>query len=168
MEIEASSRQTLIGAALMIVIGVVVGIVGVGYKAGSLTNMGAGYVPVVLGVLFVVIGLLMAVTELAARGKAVRSSVELVDLGHVPAGPGAGRVQWRGWSCILGGIAAFVVAGDHFGLVPATFLAVSISALGDRTNSLRDALLLAAGITLAGVLIFSFGLKLTFPLFMFS
>ena len=52
--------------------------------------------------------------------------------------------------------------------MPATFAAVFISALGDRTNSVRDAALLAAGITIAGVLIFSLGLKLSFPLFTWS
>ena len=61
--------------------------------------------------------------------------------------------------------AGFVVFGVYGGLVPATFLSVFIAAMGDRTNSIRDAVILAAGVTLAGVLIFVYGLSMTFPLF---
>ncbi len=168
MEMGPDSRRTLIGAVLIIAMGGTVAVVGAGYRTGTLTNMGAGYVPVVIGVLLVAIGLLMAITEFVARGKAASADAPLANVGHLPAAPGEGGVQWRGWLCILGGVAAFVVGGTHFGLVPATFFAVFISALGDRANSLRDCVLLAAGITLAGVVIFSWGLKLTFPLFMFA
>jgi hypothetical protein len=134
---------------------------------GTLTNMGAGYVPVALGTFLVIVGLLMAATELASRGKPVGPAAsQLAEVGQLPAAPGdGGVVQWRGWLCILGGVAAFVVAGEHFGLVPAIFLAVFISALGDKANPVRDCALLAAAITVAGVAIFSWGLKLTFPLF---
>ena len=58
-----------------------------------------------------------------------------------------------------------MIAGEHLGLVPAIFLSVFLAALGDKQNSWRDCFLLAAAITIAGVAIFSFGLKLTFPLF---
>jgi hypothetical protein len=62
-------------------------------------------------------------------------------------------------------VLAFVGLGVYGGLVPATFAAVFISALGDKSNSWRDAALLAAGLAVAGVLIFSYGLHLQLPLF---
>jgi hypothetical protein len=49
--------------------------------------------------------------------------------------------------------------------VPATFLSVFIAAMGDRSTSVRASALLATGITIVGVLIFIYGLKMTFPLF---
>jgi hypothetical protein len=104
VEGESDFKSDLIGAALIIVLGIVVVVVGVGYRLGTLTNMGAGYVPTVIGTLLIVVGL-------------------------------------------------------------AIFSAVFLSALGDRSNSWRDCFLLALGMTVAGVAIFSFGLKLTFPLF---
>jgi hypothetical protein len=112
------------------------------------------------------IGVLIAATARASRAKtAVPSDALLPEVGKLPAPPGDSVIQWRGWLCILGGIAAFVVFGEHLGLAPAIFSAVFLSALGDRTNSWRDCFLLALGMTIAGVAIFSFGLKLTFPLF---
>ena len=161
MDTQLAYRRDLIGAALVVVLGIVVIVVGRGYDTGTLTRMGAGFVPVVLGVLLIVVGALMALTTRrgAAASAAVPSGVP--QLPHQPTT----RPEWCGWGCILGGVAAFVVLGTHGGLVPATFAAVFVSALGDRTNSLRDAALLAAGITIAGVLIFSLGLKLSFPLF---
>jgi hypothetical protein len=165
---ESSYKIDLIGAVLMIALGIVVVFYGVGYRMGSLTNMGAGYVPVVLGTLLIFMGLLIGVTGYASRHRVAAASA-LAEVGKIPAAPGEGGViQWRGWGCILGGVAAFVLAGEHLGLVTAIFLCVFISALGDRNNSLRDCALLALGITIAGVLIFSVGLKLTFPLFTFA
>ena len=148
-------------------LGVVVVFYGVVYRMGSLTNVGAGYVPVVLGTLLIVMGLLIGITGFTGRHR-VADKPSVADVGKIPAAPGEGVIQWRGWGCILAGVAAFVIAGEHLGLVAAIFLSVFISALGDRANSLRDCVLLALGITVAGVLIFSIGLKLTFPLFTFA
>ena len=53
----------------------------------------------------------------------------------------------------------------HGGLVPATFALVFISALGDRTHTLRSALLLSVFVTAIGIVIFSWGLELQFPMF---
>ena len=165
METESTYAQDIAAAALMIVLGGTVVAVGAGYRVGELTRMGAGYVPVVIGTLMVVIGVLIGLTARKTRGASRATAGVLPDVGALPTKPGEGRIQWRGWLCILGGVAAFVVAGGHLGLVPAIFLAVFVSALGDRENSLRDCALLAAGLTIAGVAIFSYGLKLTFPLF---
>ena len=154
-------KRDMFGAALMMALGIVVIVVGRGYDMGTLTRMGAGYVPVVLGVLLVVLGvLIVATTRRSALPKS--SSLPTVTLAHEAA---PAHAEWRGWGCILGGVAAFVVLGTYGGLVPATFFAVFIAAMGDRKNSVRDAALLALGITIAGVLIFSWGLKLVFPLF---
>ncbi len=49
--------------------------------------------------------------------------------------------------------------------MPATFALVFISALGDRQHTLRSAALLAAGVTVLGVAVFSWALQLQFPLF---
>ncbi|HEX7639775.1 MAG TPA: tripartite tricarboxylate transporter TctB family protein, partial [Burkholderiaceae bacterium] len=85
----------------------------------------------------------------------------LPEFAHL-AGP---LVQWRGWACIVGGVAAFVLLGEHGGLVPASFVSVFVAALGDRGNRVRDAALLAAGMTVFGVLVFHQGLHVLLPLF---
>ena len=161
MDSASRYKRDMIGAALMVVLGAVVVWVGTDYKMGTLTRMGAGYVPVVLGVLFIIVGALIAATN-RRDGPAAGGVIPVLE---VPVHGGPRRFEYRGWGCILGGVAAFVVLGHYGGLVPATFMAVLISAMGDRDNSVRDALLLAAGVTVAGVIIFSYGLKLVFPLF---
>lgn len=130
------------GAALLVLMGAAVVTQGVSFRMGTLTRMGAGFMPVVYGALLTLIGIVLGIT----------SSSEPDEKG-LPA-------EWRGWLCILGGVLAFVLFGRYGGLVPASFASVFISALGDRKNSVRDAALLAALMTLAGYLIFSLGLHL--------
>ena len=50
------------------------------------------------------------------------------------------------------------------GLAPATFACVFAGALGTRGTRMTEAALLALGVTVFGVLLFSFGLKLQFPI----
>jgi hypothetical protein len=138
-----------VGAGLLMVLGVAIVLQGLTYRMGSLTRMGAGFIPVVLGTLLTLVGV------------AIWLTADPGDFGDAKSMP----TEWRGWLCVLAGVLAFVVFGVYGGLVPATFLSVFIAALGDRGNSVRASALLATGITVAGVLIFVFGLKMTFPLF---
>jgi drug/metabolite transporter (DMT)-like permease len=130
------------GAVLLILLGVAVVVEGSSYRIGSLTRMGAGFLPVVYGTLLASIGVALGLTS--RRGPDERG---------LPA-------EWRGWLCILGGVLSFALVGRHGGLVPATFASVFISALGDRQNSVRDAAVLALVMVVASYLIFSLGLRL--------
>jgi hypothetical protein len=106
-----------VSGVLLVLLGIAIVAQGVQYRMGALTRMGAGYIPVVLGVLIGLVGL------------------------------------------------AIFVLGTYGGLVPATFFSVFIAALGDRGNNIVQSLILSAGITVAGILIFYYGLSMTFPLF---
>jgi len=150
MRILSRMNKERYGAALMILIGAAATLQGGDYRIGSLRHMGAGFMPVVYGGLLTAVGVLLAFT--AKRGPDAA--------GHVP--------EWRGWLCIVAGVFAFALLGAHGGLVPATFVAVFVSALGDRQNTLRDAALLALLMVAAGVLIFRFGLHIQLPLFTWS
>ena len=147
------------GGVLLIAVGAAVVIAGVGYGMGSLRQMGSGFFPVVLGVLMALVGVALLAT--APRAADAATAEPPPETAHL-AGP---VVQWRGWLCILGGVLAFVVLGEHGGLVPAAFAAVFIAALGDRSNSVRAAAALAALMTALGVLVFHYGLHLLLPLF---
>ena len=144
-----------LGASLMVLMGSAVALAGRGYRIGTLTAMGAGFIPTVLGILMVAVGVLIGLT--AAPRSETRS---VVSPGH---GPGA--FELRSWASILGGVAAFVVLGTYGGFVPASFACVFICAMGDRQNSVRDAFLLACLIVAAGYLIFHWGLNLQFDAF---
>ncbi|MEO5685815.1 MAG: tripartite tricarboxylate transporter TctB family protein [Burkholderiaceae bacterium] len=147
-----------VGGALLVATGLAVVIAGVGYGMGTLRQMGSGFFPVVLGVLMTLTGVaLLATARRAPDGAAVPAPTGTAHL----AGP---VVQWRGWLCIVAGVLAFVVLGEHGGLVPASFASVFIAAMGDRDNSWRAAAALAALMTVLGVLVFHYGLHLLLPL----
>ncbi len=160
------------GGALLIALGVGVVVAGLGYHVGTLRQMGSGFFPVVLGVLVALVGVAMlATTPLhAAPAPAADAGpiAAMVAVGGGHAHLSGSPVQWRGWLCILGGVAAFVVLGAHGGLVPASFACVFVAALGDRKNRVRDAALLALAMTASGALVFHYGLHLLLPLFTWS
>src|SRR5262249_5647965 len=74
-------------------------------------------------------------------------------------------MEWRGWICILAGPLMFILFGEYFGMVPATFMCVFVSALGERTATLRASALSAEAITRVGSFVFSYVLKVPSPLF---
>ncbi|RSZ29837.1 tripartite tricarboxylate transporter TctB family protein [Variovorax sp. 553] len=143
----------------MIVIGLAAVYAGIGYRVGELAHMGPGFFPVALGALLALTGLLIAVS---ARGDKTSDgpSEEAASHGH----PG-GMPDLRGCICIVLGILAFLLFGEYGGLLPATFAIVFISALGDRDNTLTEALLLSLAMCFIAVVVFWWALKLQLPLF---
>jgi hypothetical protein len=73
--------------------------------------------------------------------------------------------EWLGWFCILAGPVLFIVMGEYFGMVAATFFCVFVSALGDREATWKSSLILGVLITIPGCVLFSYILQLPFPLF---
>jgi hypothetical protein len=145
------------GALLLLALGAGVLALGLGYRMGSLNHMGAGFIPVVLGTLMMLVGVAIGVTA-APPGQETIS--------HPLPGDGSKRgPEWRGWLCILGGVVAFVVLGQYGGLLPATFASVFVSALGDRNGSVKSSALLAAAMVVFCLIVFHYGLSLQLPLF---
>ena len=148
------------GALMLLALGAVVFSMGLGYRMGKLSHMGAGFVPVVLGVLLMLVGVALGVTA-APPGQE--------KIAHPLPGDGTHKgPEWRGWLCILGGVVAFVVLGDHGGLLPATFSSVFISALGDRTSTVKGSAALAAILTVFCLIVFHYGLNLQLALFQWA
>jgi hypothetical protein len=133
--------------ALMALIGAGAIIEGRSYGIGTLTNMGSGFFPVALGAGLILMGVFMAAIHSPAP-----------DTQH------PGTPDWRGTLAITAAVALFIALAQPAGLVPATFACVSVGALGTRATTLKEAALLALGVTVFGVLLFSFGLKVQFPI----
>jgi len=147
-----------VGGTLLVAVGLAVVVAGVGYGVGSLRHMGPGFFPVALGALLALVGAALLAGARRAGAVATAAPVEMAHL----AGP---VVQWRGWACIVAGVLAFVVLGEHGGLVPASFVSVFVAALGDRRNGVGAAAALAAALTALGVIVFHAWLHLQLPLF---
>jgi hypothetical protein len=121
---------------------------GQSYGFGSLGDVGPGFFPVLLGVGLVAMGALMAATS--GRGADSDASAAAPDR--------------RGTVAIVLAVALFIALADTAGLAPATIACVFAGALGTRTTTWRQAALLALGVTVFGVLLFSLGLKVQFPI----
>jgi hypothetical protein len=144
-----------IGGVLLTLLGAGVLIQGYSYRLGTLQQMGAGFIPVALGIIMVLVGVAVFLTA-APKGASKPQP------GHVVV---KGGIDVRAWLCILGGVAAFVILGVYGGLVPATFASVFISAMGDRTSTVRGAAQLSLAMVVFGIIVFHYGLTLQLPLF---
>ncbi len=80
-------------------------------------------------------------------------------------GHGAGLPDLRGCACIILGVLAFLLLGKYGGLIPATFAIVFISALGDRSNTVKQAAILALAMCVIATVVFWWALQLQLPLF---
>ncbi|MDR3522163.1 MAG: tripartite tricarboxylate transporter TctB family protein [Acidocella sp.] len=150
MTSNQSNLKDILGGGLMLVIGLGTCWQAAQYELGSLQQMGPGFFPMSLGVILAVTGLLILISGL-------RTAPEMPRMKWQP--------QWRGWLCICTSLVAFVVIGNFFGLLPATFSTVLIAAFGDRKNSLAAAIILAACMTLVCLIVFWWLLQVQFPLF---
>jgi hypothetical protein len=143
------------GGGLMLLFGVSAIWAGMSYRIGTLVHMGPGFFPVALGVILALTGVAIMIGAAAAAAVPGEKEENL-------------RPEWRGWICISLSIVAFVILGHYGGLLPATFAVVFISALGDRQNTIKSALLLSIVMCALCVLIFWYALQMQFPLFRWS
>jgi hypothetical protein len=144
-------KRDFLGGLLLVVIGSTVVLQGLTYHLGTLMQMGPGFMPVALGSILVLIGLMIGTGAISQGDLAVPFMQREPD--------------WRGWGCILAAPFLFILLGIYGGLAPATFGCVFVSALGDRTTTLKRAFLLALGTSICGVLLFVYLLEVQFPIF---
>lgn len=148
--VKFSRRVDYYAGGLVMLLGAGTAYTGSGYEMGSLTKMGPGFFPTALGIIMALVGVLIAGT--ASYGDAEDA--------HSTSAP----PDWRGWICIIAGAALFIVFAAHGGLLLATFSCVFVAALGDRTNTWKQAAVLATGVTVFGVLVFAYGLRVQIPI----
>lgn len=149
-------KRDHLGGTLMVLVGLTAIVAGLRYQTGTLNHMGSGFFPVALGTLLALVGFLIAVTANRKREPDAEPS------GHQH---GHGLPDLRGAACILAGAVSFVFIGMYGGLIPATFSIVFISSLGDRSNTVRQAALLAMAMCAVAAVVFSWALQLQLPLF---
>ncbi len=145
-------KRDFYAGGLVTLLGAVTTLDSTTYNLGTLTHMGPGMFPLMLGVVMTFLGILILGTALVTPlGE---------DESILPK-----NKEWLGWTCILAGPALFIVFGEYFGMVPAIFACVFVSSFGDRTATLKGSFLLAAGMAVFGALLFSYLLHIPFPLF---
>jgi hypothetical protein len=116
-------------------------------------HMGPGFLPTVLGIILVLIGIAIAAVALSPADNEENQSI-------LPEQP-----QWWAWLCILLSPVLFIFFGRYFGMAPGTFACVFIAALGDKNATLRGSIVLSALVTVFGVGLFSYFLQVPMPIF---
>jgi hypothetical protein len=128
-----------------------------GYSVGSLAQLGPGFYPAVLGGALAVVGVLIAGGALR-RAEVAEAADPLLD-----GEAAAGSPDWRGWGCMISGVALFILFAWATGLASAIFACVFVSALGDRTATLKGSLILALVMTVGGTVVFGYLLTVSMP-----
>jgi uncharacterized membrane protein YhdT len=123
---------------------------GKSYGVGTLDRIGPGLFPIALGALLAIVGVLIAGAAVASRRE--------VEPG------GSDDPQWGAWICIIAGPILFIVLGIYAGMIPAVFACVFVCSLGDDTATLKESLSLSAIMTILGVALFHYLLRVPLPL----
>ena len=145
-------KRDFYAGGLMILFGLIMALKGPTYQLGTLMHMGPGFLPTVLGVILILLGIAIAGTALtAAEGE---------DEDILPEKP-----EWLAWGCILASPLVFMLFGTYGGMAPGTFACVFVAAMGDREATVKNSAILAAVITVFGVGLFSYILQIPMPVF---
>ncbi len=153
------NKNELYSGGLMMLIGIGTLVGSLEYRTGTLARMGPGYFPLMLGAALIIIAILILASpsqQSAVEESAAAQAEESEDVVKQP---------WRAPVCVVVAVVLFIILGKYGGLVPATFVVVLVSALGDPDNSVVTALVAALAVTLFAIAVFHFGLRMQFPLF---
>jgi hypothetical protein len=118
-----------------------------GYEPGTPLRMGPGAFPLLVGLVVAALGLAIVVKGLIAG--------EAVAFGSIP---------WRAVAAIVLAVLFFGLTVRGLGFVPASAVTALLTALAGTRVRLLTAVAVAAGLTVAGTLIFVVGLQLRIPL----
>ena len=140
------ATQNLAGGLVLLAIAAVALWQGADLSAGSLRQIGPGFMPRVLASITAVCGLVMCVSALMGRGAMMQ------------------RWSVRGTLFVLAGIVAFAATVRPLGLAVAGPLALIISAFATQEARWREIILFGIALTVACVLLFKVLLRLPVPL----
>ena len=145
---KAPERNLLevIAGLIWVGLGIAAVVIAQNYDFGTITRMGPGFVPTMIGILLIIFGLVAA-----WQGR------------KLPKFPI--DIRFRAFACIMGGIIVWVILIDRVGFVPSTIALILISAQAERDMKLIESVLLAAAITLIGYLIFIRGIGIPIAAF---
>jgi len=146
LKVPIRSPRDFFSGAIFLSFGLFAVLVGRDYPMGSARQMGAGYFPMVLGGLLVLLGIVICIKSLAVPGE----KLETIGL--------------RPLVLVLLAIGAFAVSVDSMGLVAATVLMTLIGAAASPESRWREVVILTLVLLGLSVGVFTYGLGLPFKL----
>lgn len=165
---RVGARDLLAGLVVMALGGFVVWH-GLGYRLGTVSRMGPGFFPVMLGWLTVALGALLVASALIGPALGRWFGASGLGASGAEAGEEAGRwglprVAWRPLLAVLAAIGCFALLLRLVGLLPAIAVTVAVASLGDRAVRLHEVALVGLGAVVGAWAIFHVGLGLTVPI----
>jgi hypothetical protein len=140
-------RANALCGLIFIGFGAFFGIQSLGMEVGTAIRMGPGFFPLILAGVLVLLGLLIVIRAARVKGE--------------PIGP----VAWRGALLILPAPIVLGLTVRGLGFVGAIFVTALVASFASALMRPGRALLLALGITIFAVGVFSYGLGLPFRRF---
>jgi Tripartite tricarboxylate transporter TctB family len=147
MTVRIKSQQDAGAAILLIVIGIGGLWFGREYERGSVSQMGPGYMPMLLSVGLVIFGAIIALRAVTVDGPPIE------------------RGLWYPSALILLTVVLFAFLIETAGLAPATFTVAVLSAFASPQVKWKEALALGVGLAIFCVLVFVYGLRQPIPIF---
>nr|WP_306267975.1 tripartite tricarboxylate transporter TctB family protein [Pararhizobium sp. IMCC3301] len=141
----AMTSRNRISGGVLVVVGLYVVIESLSYDLGTLARMGPGFLPLVLGILILVFGLLIALVN--------EDGDEL-----------ASGIVWRPVVLVLSAMLAFALLLEPAGLAAATAALVFVSGISDPDHNWRSLLMLFVVLLAAVWVIFGVVLGIPFQL----
>jgi hypothetical protein len=143
--LRVKSPQDLGAGLVFVLIGAAGVVFGQDLTIGTSGRMGPGYFPILLSWLIILIGLLVGFRGLTLEGPPVE------------------RVQLRPIVFVIAGILMFGWLLDLIGLALTTVVLTLVAAYARRDASLKETLLLGAGLAVFAVVVFVYGLSQPLP-----
>ena len=116
------------------------------YPMGTTSRMGPGYFPFVLGILMAVLGAAIIFESLATEGGPVN------------------KFAWRPLVFILGAVVIFGLIVKLAGMAISIIILVTVAAFGGHEIKLNEVVIAGVVLAIFSVLVFVYGLKLSFPI----
>ena len=145
------SRPDLLAGATFVVLGLAFAIGGSRYDVGTALRMGSGYVPIGLGGLLALLGLIIVVASFRGIDPAVANA----DRGPVP---------WWRMGVLLAAVMFFGLTVGGLGLGPSLFATTFLAAMAGQETGPRRALVIAVGLTALCLVVFVGLLQLRLPI----
>jgi putative tricarboxylic transport membrane protein len=145
--IRIKSPQDAGAAILLIVIGLGGLWFGRDYELGTVSQMGPGYMPMLLSAGLVIFGAIVALRAITVDGPPIE------------------RGLWYPSALILLAVILFAFLIETAGLAPATFAVAVLSAFASAEVRWKEAVALGAGLAIFCVLVFVYGLRQPIPIF---
>ncbi|WP_288478596.1 tripartite tricarboxylate transporter TctB family protein [uncultured Pseudomonas sp.] len=134
------SRPDLLASAIFIGLGALVLWSSKDLPFGSAAMMGPAYLPVLVGSLVIILGVVIGLLGLWQHAESI------------------GAVQLRPLLILLASVGGFALAAEYAGFIVAAAGLVIFGSMADREWRLREVLISSVVLTLFGVLVFIYGL----------